>query len=144
MSTVEVQKTDPATQVENLHAVQLEVSHFKTKHLVLWTLDPRLWNHIEGTLRKELSTNSKWATLTKSRIIPCQILSCLSMSLPSVQTVTKENEVVMRDWIENRSTCLTATYKKRINSRQSGIFTVPAALWDYVMLFSIASIELQK
>ena len=36
--------------------------------------------------------NSKWATLTKS-----QILSCLSMSLPSVQTVTKENEVVMRE-----------------------------------------------
>ena len=52
MSTVEVQKTDPATQVENLHAVQLAVSHFKTKHLVLWTLDPRLWNHIEGTLKK--------------------------------------------------------------------------------------------
>ena len=41
---------------------------------------------------KNLSTNSKWATLTKS-----QILSCLSMSLQSVQTVTKENEVVMRE-----------------------------------------------
>ena len=41
---------------------------------------------------KNLSMNSKWATLTKS-----QILSCLSMSLQSVQTVTKENEVVMRE-----------------------------------------------
>ena len=41
---------------------------------------------------KNLSMNSKWATLTKS-----QILSCLSMSLQSVQTVTKENEVVIRE-----------------------------------------------
>ena len=39
------------------------------------------------------TTSSKWATLTKSQIVPCLILSCLCqysqlyMSLPSVKTV---------------------------------------------------------
>ena len=35
----------------------------------------RLWNHSKGTLKR--TKNSKWATLTKSRITPCQILSWL-------------------------------------------------------------------
>ena len=73
------------TQVENLHAV----SHFNRKHLVLWTTYAQDF----GTTVKESlkrTSSSKWATLTKSRIVPCQILSWLcqhSMSLPSVQTV---------------------------------------------------------
>ena len=49
-----------------------------------------------GTTVKESlkrTTSTKWATLTKSRIVPCQILSCLCrhsqpcLDLPSVQTV---------------------------------------------------------
>ena len=61
-----------------------------------------------GTTVKESlkrTRNSNWATLTKSRIVPYQILSWLcqqsQLALPSVQTVTKEDEVVMRDWIED-------------------------------------------
>ena len=58
-----------------------------------------------GTTVKESlkrSRNSKWPTLTKSpelsRAWPCQQSQ---LSLPSVQTVRREDEVVMRDWIEN-------------------------------------------
>ena len=62
-----------------------------------------------GTTVKESlkrTRNSNWATLTKSRIVPYQILSRVfqqsQLALPSVQTVTKEDEVGMGvDWIEN-------------------------------------------
>ena len=49
-----------------------------------------------GTTVKESlkrTTSTKWVTLTKSQIVPCQILSCLCqdsqlcLDLPSVQTV---------------------------------------------------------
>ena len=63
-----------------------------------------------GTTVKESlkrTRNSKWVTLTKSRIVPCQILSCLcqqsQLSLPSVQTVTREDEGLDRELL----TCLT-------------------------------------
>ena len=55
--------------MENLHAV----SHFNTKHLGLLstpkTLEPQWRNRLT-----ERTANSKWATLTKSRIVPYQIL----------------------------------------------------------------------
>ena len=62
-----------------------------------------------GTTVKEslkITRNSNWATLTKSRIVQYQILSRVfqqsQLALPSVQTVTKEDEVGMGvDWIEN-------------------------------------------
>ena len=86
------------TQLENLHAI----SHFNTKHLVLLNYAEDFGNTVKELLKR--TRNSKWTTLTKSRIVPCQILSWFcqqsQLSLPSVQTVTKEDEVVMRDWIE--------------------------------------------
>ena len=62
-----------------------------------------------GTKMKESLTrtrNSNWATLTKSRIVQYQILSRVfqqsQLALPSVQTVTREDEVGMGvDRIEN-------------------------------------------
>ena len=62
-----------------------------------------------GTTVKEslkITRNSNWATLTKSRIVQYQILSRVfqqsQLALPSVQTVTKEDELGMGvDWIEN-------------------------------------------
>ena len=62
-----------------------------------------------GTTVKESLTrtrNSNWATLTKSRIVQYQILSRVfqqsQLALPSVQTVTREDEVGMGvDRIEN-------------------------------------------
>ena len=56
-----------------------------------------------GTTEKESlkrTTSTKWVTLTKSRIVPCQILSCLCqhsqlcLDLPLVQTV-----IEFTDWI---------------------------------------------
>ena len=49
------------------------------------------------------------------------LLALSTMSLPSMQTMTKEDEVGMG--LDELSTCLTTSYKKLINSRQSGIFT---------------------
>ena len=65
--------------------------------------------------------NSNWATLTKSWNVPYQILSRVcqqsQLALPSVQTVTKEDEVVHNERLDRElSTCLTANYKK-LNSR---------------------------
>ena len=64
------------------------VSHFNTKHLAFWTTPKTL----EPKQSLKRTTGLKWATLTKSRIVPCHVipLSALStMSLPSVQTVIK-------------------------------------------------------
>ena len=71
-----------------------------------------------ATVRESLkrTTNSKWATLTKSRIVPCQILLCLchhsQLSLPLLQTwscdVGLDREL---------PTFLTTNYKRRIKSR---------------------------
>ena len=65
--------------------------------------------------------NSKWTSFTKSRIAPClKILSCLCQHsqrhVSPISANSDRREVVMRD-------CLTTNYKKRINTRQSGIFT---------------------
>ena len=58
------------TQVENLYAV----SHF-TQHKTFSTLNyAQDFGRVKESLKR--TTNSKWATLTKSRIVPCQILSC--------------------------------------------------------------------
>ena len=64
-------KKPPTTQVENLHAV----SHF-TEHKTFGALNyaQDFGNRVMESLKR--TTNSKWATLTKSRIVPCQILSC--------------------------------------------------------------------
>ena len=42
-----------------------------------------------ATVRESLkrTTNSKWATLTKSRIVPCQIPLCLLSSLSTVSSI---------------------------------------------------------
>ena len=58
------------TQVENLYAV----SHF-TQHKTFSALNyAQDFGRVKESLKR--TTNSKWATLTKSRIVPCQILSC--------------------------------------------------------------------
>ena len=51
------------TQVENQHAV----SHFDTKHLVLCTSPKSFRTTVKESLKR--TTSSKWATLTKSRIV---------------------------------------------------------------------------
>ena len=93
---IEVQKTSDK-QVEN--------RDFSLQHKTFTALN---YAQDFGTTVKESlkrTRNSNWATLTKSRVVQYQILSWLcqqsKLSLPSVQTVRKEDEVVIRDWIEN-------------------------------------------
>ena len=89
------------TQVENLHAV----SHFKHE-----TFSALNYSQDFGTIVKEsLKRITKWAakyfTHDKSYYpVPdtSMPLSALStMTLPAVQRVTKEDEAVMKEWMEN-------------------------------------------
>ena len=58
------------------------------------------------------------------------------MSLPSVQTTTKEDEVGMgMDWIENFPPVCQQTV--RSESTQDKAISLPPASQDYVMLFVI-------
>ena len=58
------------------------------------------------------------------------------MSLPSVQTTTKEDEVGMgMDWIENFPPVSQQTV--RSESTQDKAISLPPASQDYVMLFVI-------
>ena len=89
----------PTTQVENLHAA----SHF-TQHKTFSALNyaQDFGNRVKESLKR--TTNLKWATLTNcpmpNTFMPLIALS--TMSLPLVQTMTKEDEVGMGvDWIEN-------------------------------------------
>ena len=66
---------------------------------------------------KRTRNRSGLPRLTKTRIVPCQIRSCLGqqskLPLPPVQIVTREDKGLNRELL----TCLTTNYKKRINSR---------------------------
>ena len=57
------------------------------------------------------------------------------MSLPSVQTVTKEDEVAMKDWIENFRLVCQQTIRGESTRDKEG--SLPPASRDYVMLFAI-------
>ena len=92
-------KKRPTKQVENLHAA----SHF-TQHKTFSALNyaQDFGNRVKESLKR--TTNLKWATLTNcpmpNTFMPLIALS--TMSLPLVQTMTKEDEVGMGvDWIEN-------------------------------------------
>ena len=68
------------------------------------------------------------------------------MSRLSVQTVTKEDDDVMRDWIENFRPVSQRTIRSESTQDKAGF--LPPALRNYVMLFALksafSSIEFQK
>ena len=87
--------------MENLHAV----SHFKHE-----TLSALNYSQDFGTIVKEsLKRITKWAAkyFTHDRsyypvpdtFMPLSALS--TMALPAVQSVTKEDEAVMKEWMDN-------------------------------------------
>ena len=85
------------------------------------------------------TTNSKGYTQEKSNcpvsntFMPLSALS--TMSLPSVQTVPKEVEVVMSDWTENfRPVCQRSI---RTESTQDKVGSLPRAARYFVVLFAI-------
>ena len=54
------------------------------------------------------------------------------MSLPSVQTMTKDDEVAMRDWIENFRLVCHLTIRRESTRDKAG--SLPPASRDYVIL----------
>ena len=63
------------------------------------------------------------------------LLALSTMSLPSVQTITKEDEVVMRDWIDNFRLVRQRTIRSESSQDKAG--SLPPASRDYVILFAI-------
>ena len=64
------------------------------------------------------------------------LLALSTMSLPSVQTVTKEDEVGMGvDWIENFPRVYQQTIRSESTQDKAG--SLPPASRDFVMLFAI-------
>ena len=58
------------------------------------------------------------------------------MSLPSVQTMTKEDDVEMGvDWLQNFPPVCQQTVRRE--STQDKVVSLPPASRDYVMLFAI-------
>ena len=58
------------------------------------------------------------------------------MSLPSVQTMTKEDEIGMGvDWIENFAPACQQTIRNESTQDKAG--SLPPASRDYLMLFAI-------
>ena len=82
-----------------------------------------------------MTTNSKWATLMKSRIVPCLILLCPCLWCLFHQCSDKGDEVVMRDWIDNFPPVWQRTIRSK--STQDRAETLPPTSWAYVMLFAI-------
>ena len=71
---------------------------------------------------KRTRNRSGLPRLKKTRIVPCQIRSCLGqqskLPLPPVQIVTREDKGLNRELL----TCLTTNYKKRINSVKRDLY----------------------
>ena len=87
------------------------------------------------------TTNSKGCT---QEISSCPLsntfmpLSALStMSLPSVQTVPKEVEVVMRDWIERTFALFDNEPQEASQLKITKVGFLPPASRYYIMLFAI-------
>ena len=117
------------TQVENLHAV----SHFKHE-----TCSALNYSQDFGTIVKEsLKRITKWAakyfTHDKSYYpVPgtSMPLSALStMALPAVQRVAKEDEAVMKEWMENYRPVRQRTVRSETTKDKAG--ALPPAVSGY-------------
>ena len=118
------------TQVENPHAV----SHFNTKHLVLWTtpktLEPQWGNRLKE-LRIRSGLHSRKVELSRVKYLYAFVvtLNCLFHRC--------KHEVVMWDWIENFPPFWQRTIRSESSQDKAG--SLPPASLDYVMLFAIFS-----
>ena len=118
------------TQVENLLAVSHLIQH-KTFSALSYAQD--FGNRVKGSVKRTTSS-----TFTEMSNFPMPntfmpLLALSTMSLPSVQTMTKEDEVGMGvDWREN----FPPVYHQTIRSEptQDKAETLPSASRDYVML----------
>ena len=123
----------PTTQVENLHAA----SHF-TQHKTFSALNyaQDFGNRVKESLKR--TTNLKWTTLTNCPMSNTfmSLLALSTMSLPLMQTMTKEDEIgIGVDWIENFRPLWQRTIRSESTQDEEG--SLAPASWDYVMPFAI-------
>ena len=118
------------TQVENLLAVSHLIQH-KTFSALSYAQD--FGNRVKGSVKR--TTSSIFTEMSNcpmpNTFMPLLALS--TMSLPSVQTLTKEDEVEMGvDWREN----FPPVYHQAVRSEptQDKAGTLPPASRDYFML----------
>ena len=121
-------------QVENLPAVSYFNVH---KNIKCVELRPRLWNHIVKDWLRIRSALRSWKSNCLVSNTFGQPLSALSTirSLLSVQTVTRGDEVVIRDWLDNFRPVWQRTIRSESTHDKAG--SLPPASWDNVMLFAI-------
>ena len=118
------------TQVENLLAVSHLIQH-KTFSALSYAED--FGNRVKGSVKRTTSS-----TFTEMSNFPMPntfmpLLALSTMSLPSVQTMTKEDEVGMGvDWRENFPPVYHQTIRSEPTQDKAG--TLPSASRDYVML----------
>ena len=121
------------TQVENLLAVSHLIQH-KTFSALSYAQD--FGNRVKGSVKRTTSS-----TFTEMSNCPMPnafmpLLALSTMSLPSVQTMTKEDEVGMGvDWIENFPPVCQQTIRSE-STQEKAVSLLPASQ-DYVMLFAI-------
>ena len=118
------------TQVENLLAVSHLIQH-KTFSALSYAQD--FGNRVKESVKR--TTSSTFTEMSNcpmpNAFIPLLALS--TMSLPSVQTMTKEDEVGMGvDWRENFPPVYHQTIRSEPTQDKAG--TLPSASRDYVML----------
>ena len=121
------------TQVEKVLGVSHLIQH-KTFSALSYAQD--FGNRVEGSLKRTTSS-----TFTEKSNCPMSntfmpLLALSTMSLPLVQTMTKENEIGMGvDWIENFPPVCQQTIRSESTQDKAG--SLPPASRDYVMLFAI-------
>ena len=130
------------TQVENLHAV----SHFKHE-----TFSALNYSQDFGTIVKEsLKRITKWAakyfTHDKSYYpVPdtSMPLSALStMALPAVQSLTKEDEAVMKEWMENYRPVRQGTVRSETTKDKAG--ALPPAVYSQAKQKELSYVEFNR
>ena len=121
------------TQVEKLLAVSHLIQQ-KTFSALGYAQD--FGNRVKGSLKR---TTSSTFTEMSNCPMPNTFMPLLALStitLPSVQTMTKEDEVGMGvDWIENFPPIYHQTMRSEPTQDKAG--TLPPASRDYVMLSAI-------
>ena len=97
---------------------------------------------MEGSLKRTTSSTFTGKSNCPMSNTFMPLLALSTMSLPSVQTMTKEDEVgIGVDWIENFRPVWQRTIRSESIQDKAG--SLPPASWDYVMLFAIFSKKLK-
>ena len=125
----EVQKTSTSDNAGGKLTRGFLLQH---KNIYCFELRLRLWYPSEGT------TNSKWPTLKKSRIVPCQYYHASVSTLNYVSPISANSDKrrwscdELRDWIYNFRLVWQRTIRSESTQDKAG--SLPPASRDYVTI----------